>query len=43
MGEEDLLRRRGVSVEVLQNDECITLMRDFIAAQPTLWNEDIGS
>jgi len=43
MGEEDLLRRRGVSVEVLQNDQCITLMRDFIAAQPTLWNEDIGS
>ena len=43
MGEEDLLRSRGVSVDVIQNADCIALMRDFIAAQPTLWNEDIGS
>jgi len=42
MGEEDLLRSRGVSVEVLQDATCIGLMRDFIAARPTLWNEDIG-
>jgi creatinine deaminase len=42
MGEEDLLRSRGVSVEVLQNAECIQLMRDFIHDNPTLWNEDIG-
>lgn len=42
MGEEDLLRSRGVSVEVLQDATCIALMRDFIAARPTLWNEDIG-
>jgi creatinine deaminase len=27
---------------VLQNEECIQLMRDFIAKNPTLWNEDIG-
>jgi cytosine deaminase len=41
-GEEDLLRSRGVNVTVLQNEECIQLMRCFIAAQPQLWNEDIG-
>ncbi len=42
MGEEALLRSRGVEVEVLQNDTCIALMHDFIAARPELWNEDIG-
>jgi len=42
MGEEELLRSRGVAVEVLQSQECIALMRDFIAARPELWNEDIG-
>tara|TARA_R110001599_G_scaffold100484_4_gene257477 strand:- start:4236 stop:4604 length:369 start_codon:yes stop_codon:yes gene_type:complete len=42
MGEEDLLRSRGVEVEVLQDEECIELMRSFIAANPELWNEDIG-
>lgn len=42
MGEEDLLRSRGVVVEVLQDPTCIALMRDFIAAEPALWNEDIG-
>ncbi len=42
MGEEDWLRARGVQVEVLQNPECIALMRDFIASKPELWNEDIG-
>ena len=42
MGEEDLLRSRGVAVEVLQDETCIALMRDFIAARPELWNEDIG-
>jgi creatinine deaminase len=42
MGEEELLRSRGVQVEVLQDDTCIRLMRDFIAAKPQLWNEDIG-
>lgn len=42
MGEEELLRSRGVQVEVLQDETCITLMRDFIAAKPELWNEDIG-
>ncbi len=41
-GEEDYLRSRGVQVEVLQEEECIKMMRDFIAANPGLWNEDIG-
>ena len=42
MGEEDLLRSRGVTVEVLDDETCIGMMRDFIAAKPELWNEDIG-
>ena len=42
MGEEALLRSRGVEVTVLQDPECIRLMADFIAARPDLWNEDIG-
>ena len=42
MGEEDLLRSRGVAVEVLQDSDCIALMREFIAQHPALWNEDIG-
>ncbi len=41
-GEEELLESRGVKVTVLQNLECIHLMREFIAANPGLWNEDIG-
>lgn len=43
MGEEDLLRQRGVHVEVLQDETCVALMREFIAAKPALWNEDIGT
>ena len=42
MGEEDLLRARGVVIEVVQDPTCIALMREFIAAKPELWNEDIG-
>jgi len=42
MGDEDLLRRRGVDVEVLQDAACVELMRRFIASRPELWNEDIG-
>jgi cytosine/creatinine deaminase len=42
MGEEELLRQRGVVVEVRQDPRCIELMREFIASKPTLWNEDIG-
>ena len=42
MGEEALLRSRGVEVQVLQDGVCVDLMRRFIAAKPELWNEDIG-
>jgi len=42
MGDEALLRARGVVVEVLQDPRCVDLMRRFIAANPELWNEDIG-
>src|SRR5579884_2799975 len=40
MGEEELLRSRGVMVEVLQNAECIQMMEEFIRKNPKLWNED---
>jgi cytosine deaminase len=43
LGEEELLRSRGVLVEVLQEPRCIELMRNFIRANPSLWNEDIGT
>jgi creatinine deaminase len=42
MGEEDLLRARGVRVDVVQDERCVAMMRAFIAAHPELWNEDIG-
>lgn len=42
MGEEDLLRSRGVETIVQQNEECISLMEKFISENPSLWNEDIG-
>ncbi|HEV7923043.1 MAG TPA: nucleoside deaminase [Thermoanaerobaculia bacterium] len=42
MGDEELLRARGVVVEVLQDAACIGLMTDFIRQHPELWNEDIG-
>ncbi len=41
-GAEDLLKKHGVSVEVLQDSQCIDLMEAFIKAKPMLWNEDIG-
>ena len=42
LGEEELLRSRGVIVEVLQEPRCIELMKQFIRDKPQLWNEDIG-
>jgi cytosine deaminase len=42
LGEEDLLRARGVAIEVVQDVRCRELMAHFIATQPTLWAEDIG-
>ena len=42
LGEENWLKRKGVKLEVLQNQECIALMQGFIKDQPDLWHEDIG-
>ncbi|TGU72115.1 nucleoside deaminase [Geomonas terrae] len=42
MGEEDVLRSRNVTVEVLQDEQCIGMMEEFIRQKPELWNEDIG-
>ena len=42
MGEEELLRSRGVEITVLQDETCRALMAQFIAARPDVWNEDIG-
>ena len=42
LGEEELLRIRGVSLTVLQERSCIDLMTRFVAARPDVWNEDIG-
>jgi len=42
MGEEELLRSRGVDIEVVQDSRCIDMMTTFIRSNPTLWNEDIG-
>ena len=42
LGEEDLLRSKGVEVIVLNDEECIDMMTKFINEKPQLWNEDIG-
>ena len=42
MGEEALLKSRGVEIHVVQDETCIRMMADFIRAHPELWNEDIG-
>jgi cytosine/creatinine deaminase len=42
VGGEDYLRARGVEVVNLESEECVELMREFIAAHPEIWNEDIG-
>jgi len=42
LGAEDLLRSRGVQVVVLDDQRCRAMMTEFIAAEPALWNEDIG-
>lgn len=42
MGAEDLLRSHGVEVVVLDSNDCTQMMTDFIADEPSLWNEDIG-
>lgn len=42
MGEEDLLKSRGVKLEVLQDAKCIEMMKKFIKENTHLWEEDIG-
>lgn len=42
LGEEALLRSRGVALEVVQDEACIEMMTRFIEERPELWNEDIG-
>ena len=42
LGEEELLKSKGVEVIVMHDDTCKTMMNTFIKAQPQLWNEDIG-
>ena len=42
MGEEKLLKSRGVQVEVINNQDCISMMENYINAKPEEWNEDIG-
>jgi cytosine deaminase len=41
-GEEELLRSRGVLVEVVDDPSCAALLAAFVRAHPELWNEDIG-
>jgi|SRR5690606_2204576 len=41
-GPEDYVRSRGVRLDVLDDAECFRLMQEFIAENPSLWNEDIG-
>jgi cytosine deaminase len=41
-GPEDYLRSKGVELEILDDDDCRQMMSDFIVANPSLWNEDIG-
>lgn len=41
-GAEDLFAAQGVRVTVLDDPDCVALMKDFIARHPDLWNEDIG-
>lgn len=41
-GPESYVRSRGVELTIVDDDECVALMRDFIQANPRLWNEDIG-
>ena len=41
-GPEEYVRGRGVDLQVINDQECIELMRQFISDSPELWNEDIG-
>ena len=41
-GPEEYVRSRGVTIEVVDDPECVRLMEEFIRSNPMLWNEDIG-
>jgi cytosine deaminase len=41
-GNEEFLRAHGVTVEIVDDQRCVELMRRFIAEKPELWNEDIA-
>ena len=42
LGAEEYLREQGTHIEVIQDEDCMSLMKSFIRANPKLWNEDIG-
>jgi cytosine deaminase len=42
MGEEEMLRDKGVTVADMADETCIQMMKEFIRDNPGLWNEDIG-
>jgi creatinine deaminase len=42
MGEEELLKSKGVDIQLVNSAECKQMMNDFITNKPDLWNEDIG-
>ena len=42
LGAEEYMRSNGIQVDVVQDEECIRMMEDFIRTRPELWNEDIG-
>jgi cytosine deaminase len=42
MGPQAYLQQRGVTVIVLDDAECVALMRQFVETRPDLWHEDIG-
>lgn len=42
LGEEELLRSKGVEVMVMDDGTCKSMMQEFIKSHPQLWNEDIG-
>ena len=41
-GPEEYVRSRGVALEILDDPDCVAMMKEFIAERPELWNEDIG-
>ncbi len=42
VGEEEWLRSHNAAIEVIQDEECMAMMKEFVQAHPELWNEDIG-